>query len=173
MKILVFSDSHQKNIYMKRAIEDHLSKGRIDSIFHLGDGVGDLESLSPQIPICYADGNYEEYITSYFKRSELRQYAFIELGTYKFYLTHGHKFGVKVSPEAAAAAAKKRGADVLLFGHTHEKYYKYLPSEDARERGFYMFNPGSISRPRDNDFSYGVIEIDDGEITFKTETVVL
>ena len=159
MKILVFSDSHQRNNLIKCAIDTHLAAGKIDCIFHLGDGVKDLESLSPQIPVCYVDGNYEEYITSYLARKNLRREAVLDLGGFRFFLTHGHSFGVKGSLATAIASARRNGADVLLYGHTHERYSEYLPCEDEGEKGLYVFNPGSISRPRDNAFSYGVIEI--------------
>lgn len=172
MKILVFSDSHQRNSYMKSAIDTHLAFGGIDCIFHLGDGVSDLEYLSPQIPVCYVDGNYEEYITSYLKRNQLRKEAFVELGGFKFFLTHGHKYGVKGTLENAIFAARIKGADVLVFGHTHEQYLKYLPPEENEDRGLYIFNPGSISRPRDNAFSYGIIEIKDKNILFSHGTVI-
>lgn len=172
MKILVFSDSHQRNTYMQAAIEKHMSEGTVDCIFHLGDGVRDLECLSPHIPICYVDGNYEEYITGYLKRKELREYVFAEFGGYKFFLTHGHKYDVKNSHILAIAAARKKGADVLIFGHTHEQYYKYYPPTGEYEKGLYVFNPGSISRPRDNAFSYGIIEITENGISFTNALVI-
>lgn len=172
MKILVFSDSHQRNSYMKTAIDTHIKMGGIDCIFHLGDGVADLECLSPQIPVCYVDGNFEEYITNYIKRKELRTEACIEFGGFKFFLTHGHRYGVKSSLENAIYSAKQKGADVLIFGHTHEKFLKYLPAENDEDKPIHVFNPGSISRPRDNAFSYGVIEIRDNNILFSHGTVI-
>lgn len=164
MKILVFSDSHQRNNYMKAAIDMHKAVGKIDCIFHLGDGVKDLEYLSPQIPVCYVDGNYEEYVTSYLARKNLKSEAVIELAGYRFFLTHGHSYRVKGGFEHLIEAAKRKNVDVVVFGHTHEQYYEYIPPEGEDERGLYIFNPGSISRPRDNVFSYGIIEIRNNNI---------
>ncbi|MBQ7820707.1 MAG: metallophosphoesterase family protein [Clostridia bacterium] len=164
MKILVFSDSHQRNNYMKAAIDMHTALGTVDCIFHLGDGVKDLECLSPQIPVCYVDGNYEEYITSYLARKNLKTETILDLGGFRFFLTHGHRYGVKGGLASAVAAAKHNGANVLVYGHTHEQHNEYLPPSDDEEHGLYIFNPGSISRPRDNVFSYGLIEIRNGNI---------
>lgn len=164
MKILVFSDSHQRNNYMKAAIDMHKAVGNIDCIFHLGDGVKDLEYLSPQIPVCYVDGNYEEYITSYLARKSLKSETVIELAGYRFFLTHGHRYRVKDGLESLIEAAKRNNADVAVFGHTHEQYYEYIPPNVDETHGLYLFNPGSISRPRDNVFSYGLIEIRDNNI---------
>lgn len=55
---------------------------------------------------------------------------------------HGHKYGVKRSLETLKAAARKKGADILLYGHTHERFCSY-------EDGLYIMNPGSTSCPRD------------------------
>lgn len=172
MKILVFSDSHQRDNYIREAVQLHLNAGAVDRIIHLGDGVRDLEGIYPQIPVCYVDGNYEEYITSYIARKALTTENLIELGGFKFFMTHGHRYGVKGGLSHAVTAAKQKGADVLLFGHTHERYYEYIPPENDDERGLYVFNPGSISRPRDNQFSYGVIEIRNGNILISHASVM-
>lgn len=171
MKILVFSDSHQQNNFMRDVIKMHKKAGNVDCIFHLGDGVCDLEGLSPDVPVCFVDGNYEEYITSYLSRKNLRCEAVIDFLGFRFFLTHGHRYGVKKDFDSALIAARKRGADVLVFGHTHEQFYQYIPSDEFNEKPIYIFNPGSISRPRDNKFSYGIIEIQNNSILFTHATI--
>ena len=171
MKILVFSDSHQRSQYMREAIEKHLDAGGIDCIFYLGDGVKDLERLSLAIPVCYVDGNYEEYVTGYLNRGSLRPEITIDLYGFRFFLTHGHRYGVKGGLDPLIAAAKSTNADVLLFGHTHERYYTYLPPEDDETHGLYILNPGSISKPRDGSFSYAVISIEGKNILFSHGTI--
>ena len=74
MKILVFSDSHQKSNYMKEAIDYNLESGDIDCIFHLGDGVSDLEGLTLRIPICYVDGNYDEVMYGCWSNDDSARY---------------------------------------------------------------------------------------------------
>ena len=172
MKLLVFSDSHQNTAHMKKAIEDHLRVGNIDCIFHLGDGHRDLEMLTHNIPVCYVDGNYEEYAAGYIASKSLKREVTIDLYGFRFFLTHGHIYGVKNSLDAAVREAKNKGADVLIYGHTHEKYYRYIPPESDCDKGFYIFNPGSISRPRDKTFSYGIITIEGKNILFSHASVI-
>ncbi|MFR3419646.1 MAG: metallophosphoesterase family protein [Eubacterium sp.] len=43
---------------------------------------------------------------------------------------------------------KRRNADIVLFGHTHNQYTEYLD-------GLYIMNPGSVGMNGD----YGVIDI--------------
>ena len=49
--------------------------------------------------------------------------------------------------------ALEKGADAVLFGHTHAPCCQYID-------GLAIFNPGSISHPRGVDFvSYGMLEV--------------
>lgn len=171
MKILVFSDSHQHIQFMKNAIDMHLAAGSVDCIFHLGDGVKDLESMSPHIPVCYVDGNYEEYVTNYIARKKLKHESLIELSGFRFFLTHGHRYGVKSGLSSLETAARKHNADVIIFGHTHEQYYEYISPQYESDKPLYIFNPGSISRPRDNKFSYGIIDIHNSDILITHATL--
>ncbi len=172
MKILVFSDSHNRTVYLEKAINTHKALGCIDCIFHLGDGHKDLELLSKDVPVLFVDGNYEEYAAGYIARKELVREALIELGGFRFFLMHGHAYNVKSSLDYAVSVARRKGADVLLFGHTHLKYEKYLPPTDETDRGLYVFNPGSISRPRDYSYSYGIIETQGDNILLSHGTVI-
>ena len=79
-----------------------------------------------------------------------------------FFYTHGHLFGVKSGYERIAEYAADRGADVVLFGHTHYKTLRHgTPFSPA------LFNPGSL---RDT-HSYGVITITDGQCSFEWKQV--
>lgn len=160
MKFLVFSDSHSRNVNIKRAIDTHKAMFGIDCIFHLGDGHKDLELLAREIPVLSVDGNFEEYCSSYIEKKSLVREAIIELGGFKFFLTHGHTYNIKSSLDYAISEAVRQGADVLMFGHTHTRFYKYIPPSECCPKGLYVFNPGSISRPRDTYCSYGVIDTD-------------
>ncbi len=160
MKFLVFSDSHSHTAHMKKAIDTHKACSTIDCIFHLGDGHKDLELLARDIPVLSVAGNYEEYYASYIARKELVRETLIELGGFKYFLVHGHTYNVKSSLDYAISAAVRRGADVLLFGHTHSRHYEYISPSERCPNGLYVFNPGSISRPRDTSCSYGIIDTD-------------
>lgn len=60
----------------------------------------------------------------------------------KILFSHGHTFGVKYSLDRIYYKAKEIGAKIVLFGHTHCRYYSY-------EDGVHILNPGSASCPRD------------------------
>ena len=68
-------------------------------------------------------------------------------------IVHGHKYGVKFSPLGLVPEARRRGCGLVLFGHTHEKYEKYIAPENGGTP-LYLFNPGTV---RAGDF--GLAEI--------------
>ena len=77
--------------------------------------------------------------------------------------THGDLYGVKYGEEGLLRLAESRGADIVLFGHTHIPYEKYIPNE----KGVYLFNPGSIGAPSyDKGASYGIIDLTEKGISF-------
>ena len=51
-------------------------------------------------------------------------------------MAHGHQYHVKMGRSAAESAARQAGANILLFGHTHEPVCEF-------ERGLWIVNPGS------------------------------
>ncbi|GHU33402.1 hypothetical protein FACS1894166_08770 [Bacilli bacterium] len=61
---------------------------------------------------------------------------------------------------------KEENVDVVIFGHSHTPYI------DDRHKP-YLFNPGSIALPRNNEFqkSYGIIEIENKHLKFKIKYV--
>ena len=75
------------------------------------------------------------------------------LGGKSILLSHGHLWGVKSGYDRAIAQARAVGADILLFGHTHQALCCQL------EDGLWMLNPGS-SRS-----TYGLITLEEGTIS--------
>ena len=59
------------------------------------------------------------------------------------------------------AAAKRQGADIALFGHTHERYEEYLP-----EYGLWLFNPGALAYPERGEPSFGLLTVTPGGLLF-------
>ena len=60
---------------------------------------------------------------------------------------------VKSSVEPLKKIAREKGANILLYGHTHARFNEY-------DNGLYTMNPGSVSCPRDgNRPSFGIIDI--------------
>ena len=41
------------------------------------------------------------------------------IGNFKVWLTHGHNYYVSMGTEFIREEARSRGADIVMFGHTH------------------------------------------------------
>ena len=75
-------------------------------------------------------------------------------------LVHGHMHRVKYGLEVLAQDAHEKGADIVIFGHTHIKENKIIG-------GVEMINPGSLSLPRDGiKGSYVVMDLENGKYTY-------
>ncbi|MBQ4425566.1 MAG: YfcE family phosphodiesterase [Lachnospiraceae bacterium] len=148
MKICVFSDSHGNPDKMKEAI----GREKPNLVFFLGDGERDIAALRrdcPQLPLQAVRGNCDLH-------SELPAALTCVAGGVRFFLTHGHRFGVKTDRwfDALKEEARRSHAQAALFGHTHEAFLQ-------QDGSLLLMNPGSI---RGYAASYGVIEIRDGSL---------
>ncbi len=152
MKCLIFSDSHGNPFYMKRAIAKNPDA---EVVFFLGDGISDAEAValgdSCRMWIAVR-GNCD--LSAIFRDRILNKTEEITLEGKKIMLTHGDSYGVKGGLEGLKLAARSRGADIVLFGHTH------LPHESYCD-GLYLFNPGSISRPQ---YSFGILTVTENTV---------
>ena len=68
------------------------------------------------------------------------------IGGKRFFLTHGHRYGVKSELDSAIRRAIELSADVLVFGHTHIPYEATLTEFGGEElqKPLMIFNPGSL-----------------------------
>ncbi|MBE7025287.1 MAG: metallophosphoesterase family protein [Ruminococcaceae bacterium] len=149
MRIAIFSDSHGRMHNCLRAMEE---VGPIDHIIHLGDTARDAEDLGAvysHIPITYVCGNNEFC-------AGMDTEKWIELGGLRLFICHGHSRSVKTGLRELLHAAK--GADLVLFGHTHEAF-------SEKVEGVAFFNPGSISLPASGKPSFGILTIENGDWT--------
>ena len=149
---MIFSDSHGELSNMRTAIE----RERPDYIFHLGDHDRDAEDLSreyPILPITGVRGNCDYWTDTPVTRC-------VSLGGIRFFLCHGHTYGVKSSVLRASYAAREQGADVLLYGHTHTPDYDKDP-----DSGLILLNPGACGYGPSA--SYGRIIIQQGEMDIR------
>ena len=115
MKILILSDSHG-NV---GAIMDALAKESPDMMLHLGDHDKDCAKAKveyPEIQVRSVRGNCD--ISSF--ELDIDEFT---IGGRRFFMTHGHLYGVKTEISPIISAAALRGADILLFGHTHIQYH--------------------------------------------------
>ncbi len=122
-----------------------------DAIIFLGDGLRDaerLESELPELPFYKVRGNCDAL--SGFDDPDAPTERLIELGGKRIFITHGHTLSAKHGIGRLAAEAERCGADMAMFGHTHEPMEEYIMrdgnenSAEKKNKGIYLFNPGSI-----------------------------
>ena len=146
MKILVVSDSHGNNLYLNRAIEQ---AGEFDYFLHLGDLEGSEHFIESFVttPKKMIAGNNDYYV-------DIEGEAEFDLDGHHFFMTHGHHYYVYTGVEYLREEAQKRGADIVLYGHTHVPYME-------QKEGMLILNPGSISLPRQKGRipTYALIEL--------------
>lgn len=155
MKILVVSDTHGRCYYLERALR---KVGTIDMLIHLGDMEGDEQYIQAiaNCPVEMVSGNNDFF-------SDIPRDKFIQIGKYYIMLTHGHRYGVNYGIEHLKEVALLQGADIVMFGHTHQ------PLIDLTNDHIYAINPGSITQPRQNGRipTFILMELDrDGEVHF-------
>ncbi|MBQ7500074.1 MAG: YfcE family phosphodiesterase [Clostridia bacterium] len=160
MKILVFSDSHGNARMMDRALRAHSAD--TDLVVHLGDGKREFLQMMQSYPetahIC-VNGNYED---PFFRSNEST--AVVELDGLRFFLTHGHGYGVKRGIYELMDAAAERGCDLALYGHTHVGDSRYTDLCKKTGRPMWIVNPGSITLPKDGfEPKYAIIRIIGGK----------
>ncbi len=155
MKILVFSDSHKTIGNMYDAIEAE----RPDRVFHLGDHIRDAQDLAyafTTLDILYVPGNCDYAF-------DASPNALIELGGVRIFLTHGHLFGVKSGLNRLESEARRLGADLALFGHTHRAHCE-------EKNGLHLVNPGSCGGVSSHP-SYAVITIENKRISCEIRNI--
>ena len=150
MRILVLSDSHGKLAFMRRCI----FRLKPDHVIHLGDHIDDgkvLETENPHIRFHMLPGNCDTF-RFFGMEPDILCYPIDDV---MFFMTHGHRHGVKSSQEALIAQARTKDARAALFGHTH------IPVCRQETDGLWVINPGSC---RDT-LTAALIQTQDGKIS--------
>ena len=133
MRILIVSDTHGRSMWLEEVLR---KIGPIDRMIHLGDVDGEEARIRSMVdvPVDMVAGNNDYF-------SGLPSEMEIELGKHRAWLTHGHGYFVNMGHEMLKEEAKKRGVDVVMYGHTHRPCLE-------RRSGLTILNPGSLSLPR-------------------------
>ncbi|MDD3403921.1 MAG: metallophosphoesterase [Hespellia sp.] len=154
MRILIVSDTHGRHSALDQAVEE---AGVIDMMIHLGDVEGGEEYIRALV-------NCEKHIVrgnnDFF--SDLKAEEEFLIGDLKAFITHGHNYYVSLDPEQIKDEGRARGADIVMFGHTHKPYFD-------EDEDIVVLNPGSLSFPRQagRRGSYMIMEIAaDGTVTY-------
>lgn len=151
MKILVLSDSHSALRFMRKCIQ----KIKPAHVIHLGDYYDDGAAMAqenPHVVFHQVPGNCDRYRCIPWQ-AETMCYPIAGIKTF---MTHGHKHGVKSGTDRLLADGRQSGAQIVLYGHTHQAEC-YQDSE-----GMWVMNPGSCGS---DGGSAGVIEIENEKIT--------
>ncbi|MGN0776046.1 MAG: metallophosphoesterase family protein [Candidatus Ventricola sp.] len=161
MRVGIFSDSHGDH----NALDELLEKmGIVDAVCFLGDVARDAEhlrerlSVLPNQPPLYAVRGNNDYYSTCMLPWEL----LVELGGVRVYMTHGHRL---VSLMGLAYKAQECGAQIALFGHTHEALCETV--QDVM-----LLNPGSAGNTcRGGRARASVLEINRGH--FRVTNILL
>ena len=156
MKVLIVSDTHGREQNLAEALEQ---TGPIDQLIHLGDAEGGAEhirELAGDAPAAIIAGNNDFFC-------DLPNERIFTLGGHRIFMTHGHGYFVHSGTLYLKREARKKGADIVMFGHTHKPYME-------EDNELLVLNPGSLSLPRQEGHrpTYIVMEIaDDGQISYE------
>jgi predicted phosphodiesterase len=141
-------------------------------VVHLGDGASDFTKTLPdnyEKPFVAIEGNGEYYgFVGADRRYRPKRTETVEFEGKKIFMTHGHLYDVKYGLSRLIAAGYEKGADIILFGHTHGPISKYIPAGTTldyigeTDRPLLVFNPGSIGMGPD--YSFGVLGFSGGEV---------
>jgi len=147
------SDSHgNKNAMLKAVALEYP-----EVILHLGDHDRDCSTIEweyPDIPLHSVRGNCD-------RTSCGRDIDEFTLCGRQFFMTHGHQYGVKTGISSIISSSASRGADVLLFGHTHVPHNSSLA-------GMIIVNPGSIGI---GGKTYAILMLKNGVITCEIKSL--
>ena len=151
-KILIISDNHGFMHQLRDVVE---REAPIDLFLHLGDGERsktEYERLLPPLTASiYLKGNNDFM--------PLKPVARFALEDVEIFATHGHKYAVKQGFSVLENEAKKQGAQLVCYGHTHR-------AEIHETDGITYVNPGSFTgyySPTGS--TYAVAMLDNGKIT--------
>lgn len=134
MKILVLSDSHGSLRNVQKAVDKYGVNA--DIIVHCGDAPrGETEWLTEfckNSTVVCVRGNCD------FTTCERKDVELLTVEGKTIMVTHGHLFNAKFGLERLSYAGEERGADIVLFGHTH------IPTDETIGK-VRLINPGSCS----------------------------
>jgi putative phosphoesterase len=159
MKVLIISDTHGLRNTFDAVIEKEQD---IDMLIHLGDVERDEDYIQSMVkcPAIILSGNNDFF-------SQLPTEREITIGDYKVFLTHGHSYYVSIETKTLRRVAMAKGANIVMFGHTHKPYMDV-------DGDIKIINPGSISYPRQEGRknTYIIMEMDkEGNLHFELKNV--
>lgn len=170
MEFLILSDAHGNKAAIERAMR--LQVRTPDAVFFLGDGLREFYGADlSQSALFAVAGNCDLFLPLQMDEED-RDLAILTFEGHRILLTHGHLFGVKGGYERLIAYASARGADIVLFGHTHRPFLQTVPAGseirgERLSRSILLFNPGSIGMDADGEgYSFGTLTLKEESVLF-------
>ncbi|MFN7160088.1 MAG: YfcE family phosphodiesterase [Candidatus Gracilibacteria bacterium] len=144
MNILTISDTHDRISHIEKVLEETKTRD-IGMIIHCGDLV-EPETLSAfknvKVPIYYVFGNNEGREEEIVKTCEkMGINYFLDMGEF---VVDGRKIVITHYPKVAKSLAAFGNFDLILFGHSHNRYKEQLPN------GGWYVNPGNLAGLRED-----------------------
>lgn len=125
-------------------------------LIHAGDIEGDLKQIlgkKREYEVFAVAGNMDW-------SDELENEILLPAADHLILLTHGHRYGVHSGTKKLTKQARKLGADIAVYGHTHVPDFR-------TEDDVTVINPGSIAKPRQDGWkkTYAVMTVSrNGEV---------
>ena len=107
MKILIVSDTHRYLGNLQMALEE---EGQVDMLIHLGDIEHQMADVIQMAgcPVHMIAGN-NDFLCNLPEEKEF------EIGSYRVWITHGHRYGVSFDTEEIKEEARILGADIVMW----------------------------------------------------------
>ena len=121
---------------IKEAVDEVLELEKPDFLCHMGDLEGSADYIREiaGCPLAMVSGNNDFFC-------DLNPEVTFELEGFRIFMTHGHYYYVHSGTERLFSAGRRNGANIVLFGHTHQ------PTLEV-EKDLIVANPGSLTYPR-------------------------
>ena len=119
IRLGIVSDSHRDRFWAERFLEV-ANRECFDAVFHLGDGESEARWLSRRLnmPLHFVPGNCD--------RSDAAPETVKVYEGHRILACHGHLHDVKWGLDQLSYYAGEHGADIVLYGHTHEAAAQYV-----------------------------------------------
>lgn len=147
VRLAVISDSHWGKVRLEMFARIAREEA-FDAVIHCGDGLSDAKWLEKNLPmeVRYIAGNCDPRWSC---ARELR----CTYDTVRLLAVHGDLHNVKLDLCPLSYYAEEIGAQVALFGHTHQAHAGYVGR-------VLMVNPGALNAGR-----YAELRIENGQAT--------
>ncbi|CDR31062.1 Putative metallophosphoesterase MG207 homolog [Acholeplasma oculi] len=140
MRLLITGDIHGKRELLLNIVK---KEQPFDLHLNTGDLGIDIKTIE-QTKMIAVKGNNDVYF-------DLPTERIIEFDGKRILLTHGHLQNVKYGLTELIELAKEANADICIFGHTHDAFYKVIDH-------ITFINPGSLTGYKEK--SYAIYELE-------------